>query len=427
MTKETAKRIAVNVCRFVLAATFVFSGYVKAIDPIGTQYKIHDYLAAAGLAQFVPDFVTLGLSVALSTLEFSLGIFMLFAIRRRIVSKATLAFMAAMTAVSLWTAIADPVKDCGCFGDALVLSNTATLIKNIVLLAAAAAVAAAPVKMVRFIGRSGQWIAINYTVIFALATSIYCLYTLPVVDFRPYHVGSDLRKGMEIPRGAEQPKFETTFTLKKNGVTKEFTLDDYPDSTWTFVDSKTVMVSKGYVPPIHDFCMEDLETGDDMTDEMISYPGYTFLLVAPHLENADDTNFGIINQIYDYAREHHYRFAALTASNKKAIRRWSDLTGAEYKFLFADETTLKTIIRSNPGLLLIHDGVVVQKWSHNKLPDLNENTPALDKIPEGHLPQTTLAEKIVYSAACFFVPLLLLTLADRLWAWTKWIRKNHRN
>ncbi len=413
-----------NTCRFILAATLVFSGYVKAIDPIGTQYKIHDYLAAVGLAGAVPDFITLGASVALSALEFSLGIFLLFAIRRRIVSKITVALMVVMTAITLWTAIADPVKDCGCFGDAVKISNTATLIKNIVLLAAAAVVAADPHKMVRFIGRSSQWIAINYTIIFTLATSVYCLYALPVIDFRAYHIGADLRKGMEIPRGAEQPKFETTFTLKKNGVTKEFTLDDYPDSTWTFVDSKTVMVSKGYVPPIHDLSMEDLETGDDMTDEIISDPGYTFLLVAPHLENADDTNFGKINQICDYAREHRYRFVALTASNKKAIERWSDLTGAEYKFLFTDETTLKTMIRSNPGLLLLHNGTVIQKWSHNQLPELNDATPALDKIPAGHLPEISLARKVLWPVMWFFLPLLTLTVADRLWAWTKWVRRN---
>ena len=424
MTKETVKSIIVNVCRFVVATTFVFSGFVKAIDPIGTQYKIHDYLAAVGMETLVPDYATLSASVLLAAVEFCLGIFLLFAIRRRIVSRLVLAFMAVMTIITVWIAVADPVKDCGCFGDALILSNWQTLAKNLILLAAAIIVWREPHKMVRFISRTNQWIAINYTIIYSLATSTYCLYTLPVFDFRPYHVGADIRKGMEIPEGAPQPEFETTFTLKKNGVVKEFTLDNYPDSTWTFVDSKTTQVSEGYVPPIHDFSMEDPSTGNDMTDEILSDPGYTFLLVAPHLENADDSNFGDINQIYDYATAHHYRFVGLTASNRKAMTRWSDMTGAEYSFLFTDETTLKTIIRSNPGLLLIKRGVVIRKWSHNELPQLTDESPALDKIPEGSMPEITVGQKIIYTLLWFFMPLMLLSLADRMWAWTKWVRKN---
>lgn len=423
MNNGLIRNIGVNFCRFALAATFVFSGFVKAIDPIGTQYKIHDYLAAVGLEPLVPDYITLSASVVLAALEFSLGIFLLFAIRRRLVSKLIFALMTVMTAITLWIVIANPVKDCGCFGDALKLTNGQTLAKNIVLLAMAAAVCRWPLAMVRFIGRANQWIAINYTIIYSVMLSSYCLYDLPLFDFRPYHVGVNIRKGMEIPAGAEQPKFETTFLLKKNGVTKEFTLDNYPDSTWTFVDSKTVQTSEGYVPPIHDFSMENPQTGIDMTQEILDNPSYTFLLVSPHLENADDTNFGRINRIYDYCLAHKYKFYALTASNSKAIEQWTDMTGAEYPFLFTDETTLKTIIRSNPGLLLIKNGTIIQKWSHNILPRMSEDMPTLDKLPEGRLPETSIGKTLGYTLLWFFGPLFILSLADRTWAWTKWIRR----
>lgn len=423
MTVNAIKNIAVNVCRFLVAATFIFSGYVKAIDPLGTQYKIHDYLVALNIDSFIPSYLTLGASVILAALEFSLGILLLFAIRRRLVSKTILLFMAIMTATTVWIALANPVKDCGCFGDALKLTNWQTLGKNIILLAAALAIWKAPLAMVRFISKANQWIVINYTVIFCIATSTYCLYDLPLFDFRPYHIGADIRKGMEIPEGAEQPTFETTFILKKDGKTKEFTLGNYPDSTWTFVDSKTVQTSEGYVPPIHDFSMEDTATGDDLTQDILSDKGYTFLLIMPHLENADDSNFGDINQIYDYCQKYGYRFYALTASNKKAIDRWTDMTGAEYGFLFTDETTLKTIVRSNPGLILIKGGTIIQKWNHNKLPKLNDSTPKLEKTPEGRLPQTSVGEKIGYVLLWFFMPLFLLTFADRTWAWTKWVRR----
>ena len=423
MGKAVVKNIGVNLARLVVALTFIFSGYVKAIDPIGTQYKIGDYLGALGLTDLLPDYVTLAASVLLSAVEFSLGVFLLFAIRRRLVSRLMLLFMVIMTIVTVWIAFANPVKDCGCFGDAVKLTNWQTLGKNVILLLCISIVAKWPGAMVRFIGKTNQWIAINFTVIYSFATSIYCLYTLPVFDFRPYHVGANLLKEMEIPEGAPQPVFKTTFIMKKNGQTKEFSLEDYPDSTWTFVDSKAVQTKAGYEPPIHDFSMENPLTGEDLTDQILSSAGYTFLLVAPHLEQADDSNFGDINQIYDYAKQYGYQFYCLTASNKKAIAFWQDITGAEYPYLFTDETTLKTIIRSNPGLILLKNGTVIQKWSHNALPRLDETTPQLDKLPEGHLPETTFGHKIAYTLAWFFLPLLLLSLADRTWAWTQWLKK----
>ena len=244
---------AVNICRFILAVTFIFSGYVKAIDPLGTLYKLKDYAAAMALNDILPDWALVIVAIALGALEFSLGVFMLFAVRRHMVSKLTLALMSVMTALTVWIYIADPVKDCGCFGDAVVLSNGQTFIKNIILLAIALMLLKWPTSMVRFVSKKAQWIVINYTVIFALALSAWSLWDLPLFDFRPYHVGANIAQGMKIPQGAPQPQFETTFILEKNGQQKEFTLDNYPDSTWTFVDSKTVQTAEGYVPPIHDF------------------------------------------------------------------------------------------------------------------------------------------------------------------------------
>ena len=342
---------AVNICRFLVALTFIFSGYVKAIDPLGTQYKIEDYLEAVSLVQYVPSFVTLGASILLSATEFCLGIFLLFAIHRRTTSKLTVVFMAVMTLITLWLWLANPITDCGCFGDAIHLTNGETLLKNVVLLACALVIARWPLLMMRFISRTNQWIVVNFTIIFILISSIWSLWTLPQFDFRPYHVGANIKEGMEFPEDAEQPVFETTFIMEKNGERREFSLSDYPDSTWTFVEQKSIMVKQGYVPPIHDFSIQTAE-GDDITDDVLSREGYTFLLVSPQLRFASDTNFGDIDQIYEYAQEHGYPFICLTASPQESIDRWRDITGAEYEFCVTDETTLKTVIRSNPGLLL---------------------------------------------------------------------------
>ena len=419
------RKTTVNIARILLALTFILSGFVKAVDPLGTQYKIHDYLAVWGLDGYVPGFGTLAASVILSATEFILGICLLFAIRRRLVSKILLVLMTIMTMLTLWLAVANPVSDCGCFGDAIHLTNGQTLLKNIVLLACALVIAWKPLCMMRFISKTNQWIVMNYTVLFILGSSIWSLYDLPMFDFRPYHIGANIPQGMEIPEGEKQPEFETTFIMEKDGVKKEFTLDNYPDSTWTFVDSKSIQVSEGYVPPIHDFSIVRSDDGEDITEQVLACEGYTFLLVSPHLEQASDTNFGEIDQLYEYAQEHDYPFYCLTASNESAIERWKEITGAEYEFCTTDEITLKTIIRSNPGLVLIKQGTVIRKWSHNSLPVVNteEASLPLEKLAIGQMPEDSVLRKIAMILLWFALPLFMLTLADRLWAWTRWLKK----
>ena len=421
MSQRLLKMI-VNLCRIIVAVTFIFSGFVKAIDPIGTQYKLQDYLGAIGMAGILPNWTLLAVAVFLAAIEFCIGIFLLFAIQRRLISKLTVAFMAFMTMVTVWIVVADPVKDCGCFGDALHLTNTETLIKNIVLLVCSLAIMYRPLAMFRFVSKSNQWIVTNYTIAFILVSSGLSLYYLPIFDFRPYHIGVNIPRGMEIPKGAKLPQFKTTFIMEKNGQRKEFTLDNYPDASWKFIDSKTVQTSEGYIPPIHDFSITDNKTGLDLTNSVLSHKGYTFLLIAPHLETADDSNFGDIDRLYEYAQSYDIPFYCLTASTTKAIKRWIDLTGAEYPFCITDEAVLKTIIRSNPGLLLLKDGTIINKWSHNNLPNEAKLSRPISQSSLGKMPKDSVPAKILEIVLWFILPLTLLTLADRLWAWSKWVR-----
>ena len=189
------RKIIVNIARWLLAVVLIFSGYVKAVDPMGTSYKIRDYLDAARLADYVPDVSVMILSVVLSAVEFLLGICLLFAIRRRLVSRLAVVLMTFMTLLTLWLAIANPISDCGCFGDAIVLTNWQTFLKNVVLLGAAVIVACYPLDMMRFVSRSNQWIVVNFSVVYIFATSGVSQYGLPQFDFRPYHIGTDLRAG----------------------------------------------------------------------------------------------------------------------------------------------------------------------------------------------------------------------------------------
>ena len=420
------RKVLVNSCRLVLAVTFILSGFVKAVDPLGTQYKLNDYLEAMHLDAMVPDFATLAGSVLLAAMEFCLGVFLLFAIHRRLVSRLLVLVMGIMTALTVWIYIADPVSDCGCFGDAVVLTNGQTLLKNIILLAAAIVVALWPLDMMRFISKTNQWIVINYTAVFILIIEGYALYDLPQFDFRPYHVGANIMKGMEIPEGAEQPEFETTFIMEKNGERREFGLDNYPDSTWTYIDTKTIQTKQGYVPPIHDFSMTSLD-GEDLTEEILTNQGYTFLLVSPHLEDADDSQLDLINQVYEYAEDNGYPFYCLTASGEQGINRWRDITGAEYPYCLTDETTLKTVIRSNPGMLLLKGGTIIRKWSHNRLPDEYALDKPLEQSELGQMPEDSVPKKIITILLWYVLPLLMLTIADRLWAWSRRTKKKDKS
>ena len=379
------KKLAVNIARLILAVAFILSGFVKAVDPLGTQYKIQDYLVAMGLGRLIPDFMTLSASVLLSTLEFILGICLLFAIRRRMVSKIVLVLMAAMTLLTLWLALTDSISDCGCFGDALVLTNWQTFWKNIVLLTAAVIVWRYPLLMPRLIGETNQWIVMNYSGVFILLVIAgRSLYTLPQFDFRPYHVGTDLRQGWQ-------------------------------------------RMMEGEDSPYAEFFMELTDEGEDITEDVLNHEGYTFLLVSPHLEQADDSQLDALNQIYEYSLDNGYPFYCLTASTEKGINHWRNITGAEYPFCNTDDITLKTIIRSNPGLLLLKNGVIIRKWSHNNLPDEQDLTGELETSELGQLPSDTVATKILWILTWFVLPLVLLTLADRLWAWSGWLRKRNNN
>ena len=377
------KKILVNIARFVVALTFILSGFVKAVDPMGTQYKIADYLTALRIGQYVPDFMPLIGSVLLSATEFWLGVCLLFAIRRRVVTRIILVWMIIMTPLTLWLALTNPISDCGCFGDAIVLTNWQTFWKNVVLLACAALIAWQPLEMMRFISRSNQWIVMNFTALFILVVAGQSLYKLPYFDFRPYHIGTDLRKG------------------------------------W-------LKMMEGEDSPYTDLFMQR-EDGTDITDSILNLKGYLFLLVSPHLEQADESQFDKLNQLFEYTQEKGYPLYGLTASSGKAINRWRNGTGAEYEFCQTDDIVLKTMIRSNPGLILLRDGKIIRKWSNNNLPNETILTDNLEKLEIGKMPEDSIPQKIMTIILWYVLPLVLLTIADRLWAWSNWIKKKEKS
>lgn len=364
--KSQALTVVVNVCRLLLAATFIFSGFVKANDPLGTVYKLEDYVHA--MAWFtLPDTFLLGCAVILAFFEFTLGVYVLFGIKRKATSGIMLAFMVVMTLLTVYIAIANPVEDCGCFGDVLILSNGATLAKNIVLLGAAVLIRRYYRLQKNFLGSAAKWLVAFVSLCSIIGYAVYCIICLPVLDFRPYKVGTNLREAVTNASGEE--KFDVKIVYEKDGETMELSADDEdPDSTWTYVETRrTPIVAQDLATA--DFYVADAD-GEDITEDILYADGYTLLLIIPNLMNADEGCVDKVNGLYDYAHEHGWDFYCLTSSSdEEAQTYWEEHTGAEYGYCIAEERMLKTVVRGQPGLVLLHDGIIQKKWGNYNLPD----------------------------------------------------------
>lgn len=409
--KETVLKIIAECCRLLIGVVFIFSGTVKAVDPMGGAIKIGEYLASFGLDMLQPFSVLI--SFNLSAAEFALGVCMLLGVYRRYSSFLTLLFMAFMTPLTLYLALFNPVSDCGCFGDALVISNWETFYKNMVLLAAAIFVFLNNRRLLHCYTFKVYWFVALYSYIYCAGFAYHNYEHLPLIDFRPYKVGANIPELMATPEGAPEDEYLYSFVYEKDGVQKEFALDDVPagDSTWTFVADKTKLIKQGYVPPVAAFNIYNADDAD-VTDEILSNPDGVLLLIASKLEAADDERIDEINNVYDYAAEHGIPFYCLTGSSEEAIDAWADNTGAEYPYLMADEVLLKTIIRSNPGLVLLKEGTILAKWHYNDIPAEEDLKVVLDGYLLGNNANRKEDGRLATNLLTFTVPLLLVWLYD---------------
>ena len=363
---KKALHITGSIARTLLALTFLFSGFVKAVDPLGTVYKIQDYLheGFGGIFQWAIPAAGAA-AVCLIALEWLLGIAMLLNVRTQWTSWITLLFYCIMTPLTLYIAIANPVSDCGCFGDALVITNWQTFWKNIILLLLSICL----VICRKAIPELFSWwmeIIITLAALGSVAGIMGYSYThLPQIDFRPYKVGNHIPTLMEIPDDAEVDQYEITLIYAKDGKEQTFTLENYPkgDPEWTFVDQKSVLIKKGYVPPIHDFEIETLE-GDYITQDILESEEPVTLVVMYDLTKTDTTQLEkLMHMIHEYPRVYF-----LTASGEEEIFAFAEELGWDEEttystFCFTDPITLKTIVRANPGVIVVQNGTIIDKYN----------------------------------------------------------------
>jgi hypothetical protein len=361
----------------IVGVVFIFSGFVKAVDPLGSAYKFADYFVAFRL-DFL-EFLTLPMGIFLSAFELVLGITLILGYRRKPLFSIVMWFMSFFTILTLILALFNPVSDCGCFGDALILTNWQTFFKNVVLMAFV---------LILYFSRNGEkdetsavreWVVVGTLFVFASFFSFWNFRHLPLLDFRPYDVGTIISDKMEIPDGMPVDEYSTTLIYKNRETGKErsFTMEDYPKDTldWEFVTSESKLVKRGYEPPIHDFAIMDAY-GNDIVNDILYDEGYSLVMVSYDLGRAD-------REALIRAREwanleifaSDFSFYAVTSTTSAEVESISGALDLGYRFLAGDEIMLKTIVRSNPGFMLIKNGTILGKWAFRDFPLLEQLDP----------------------------------------------------
>jgi len=352
-----------TVSRIIIGLVFIFSGVVKAIDPLGSAYKFHDYFQAFNLGFL--NGLSLPLAILLSTIEFIAGISVLTGLKLKTGIWLVMILLTIFTPLTFILALTNPVSDCGCFGDAIQLTNWQTFGKNIVLFF---------LMIVLFKGRnnieihvsiSTQWAVISIMTFLIIVFSLVNLRYLPVIDFLPFKPGVKIADKMIVPENAMVDEYLTTFIYEKDGVKKEFNLNNYPanDSTWIFVDQKSVLIKKGYEPPIHDFIITSL-SGEDLTQKILSFQGYSVLMITNKLSDARSESLSAGFDLGNHCIANGINFYILTSSGTEEVNSYNN--GLTY--CTVDETTLKTMVRSNPGYILLKNGTILGKWSWANIP-----------------------------------------------------------
>ena len=398
-----------NISRFVLAIVLMVSGFVKAVDPMGAMYKLQEY-ASAFSADILSDDWMLFFAILQAALEFLAGIFLLLGVYRKPLAVFVLLMFLFFTPFTLYIAIAGPVDDCGCFGDAVTLTNTETFLKNLFLLMLAVAVFLGRRRFVYNISSKSRWMAVIFSIFYIAVLEGVSLSHLPVVDFRPYAVGNDLRGMVQ----SSYDTYEVVSVYEKDGERREFSEDNIPDSSWLFVESRSELVTKGEKPLISDFSIVDWDEDYDIAEDVLADTGYVCILAIEEVEKASVSRVDKINDLYDYCLENSVPFYAATSSEEEAIALWRRRTGAEYPIYWADASMLRTMVRANPGLLLLKNGVVVGKWDSADIPDIELLPASPTRMPDKVSTLFTRVRGLRFWLLFLAVPLLLIAAGDAL-------------
>jgi len=367
--KPMLTQTTILLSRIALGGAFIFSGFVKAIDPLGSVYKLQDYFLAFGIPGLLS--FALPLAVLLSTLELVIGLGAVLRIKMPFTALGGLLLMAFFTPLTLFIALTNPVPHCGCFGDAIVMSNWQTFYKNMVLLTAAVVLFSHRKKLKPLWSPKGDLGLMALLASMSVLLSLYCLHNLPLMDFRPWKVGSPVAQLAISPR--EEANVYLIFENTRTGEKREYPAHDYPwndpqwTAQWTFRDQRKEFTRPPQEAAIENFYIQDAQ-GHDLTEFFLTQPGYLLIVVAHDLQRTSMEAFkDRITPLAKAAEDHGHPLIVLTGSSLQAVEDFTQAHQASYPFYLSDEIALKTIIRSNPGLVLMKEGVVRGKWAHRNI------------------------------------------------------------
>lgn len=408
------RNVTVWTLRVIIGATFILSGLAKGIDPWGTIYKIEQYVSVWGMD--IPRSLVVAGAMALSSIEFILGALLLTGCYKRTSAWLLTATMAFMLPLSLYIAIYNPVADCGCFGEMLVISNTATFLKNVAITAALIYLCIYNRSVRGLYNPYLQWIVVTILSVYILGVNMHGYSIQPLVDFRPYKTGTELIPNADDGSGNDE---EYLFVYEKDGAEQRFDIDNLPDSTWTFVDRVKTGGGSNDARTLTIF-----DGDDEVTDEAVTADGDEMILFIPEVNNVDIANTYLINEIARKVEAAGGRFVAVIATDSKGVEIWRDISLAEYPIYTAEDTSIKEVVRGNVALVYLHNGIIEWKRTLNSM-RRNEvlTSDAGEWLPTHRINGSR--RLVIYSGA-MVVLMLLLWGIDRGGHAVKWFfyRKN---
>src|SRR5690606_35682071 len=371
----------VGISRIIVGVLFIISGLIKLNDPVGFSFKLKDYFApeVLDLGFLVPYALLIAIFVVI--FEVLLGVALLLGYLKKFTLWALLLMIVFFTFLTFYSAYFNKVTDCGCFGDAVKLTPWESFTKDIVLLVLILILFVGRKYIQPFFTKGIRSILIFASFVFCLGITYYVLLHLPIIDFRPYKIGANIKEGMTVPENAPGPIYEYKWKFKINGEEKTITTNgDYPHVDGELISTETEMSQEGYTPPIHDFTME--RDGEDFTAQFLEEENLV-VIIAYSLGNTEKDGFIPVKEITDKALKNGYNVIGLSASSQEMTEALTEEYKLNFKFYFCDETTLKTIVRSNPGILELDNGTIKQKLHWNdaeklQLPVVENAKPKLD-------------------------------------------------
>lgn len=369
----------IHICRILVGALFIFSGLIKLNDPIGFSYKLQEYFSADVLNLPVFEPYALGIAVFVVVLEVVLGVFLLIGYKPKFTVWSLLAMIVFFTFLTFYAAYFEKVKDCGCFGDFLKLEPWESFFKDLILLILILVLVYGLNHVKPLFGRFPTTLLALLGFIGSLWFGYHVLMHLPTWDFRAYKVGANIADGMNVPEDAPKPIQEFTWTFKVNGEEKVIVTDgSYPTvEGGEYVGVETEVIRAGYDPPIKDF---SIESEDENLTDLFLAEDHLIMVVSYSLETANAEGFKNVKDITDLAIKRGYTVIGLTASGADAKASTKQIYDLNFDFYLCDEKALKTVIRSNPGIVKLEKGTVVQKVHFNDVDDLE--LPEVPRKPE---------------------------------------------